>query len=86
MRCYGRAGNSKKRLSDCVTMEKYMLTIIGMLSAQVCSEGTWDEALAWIRRYNPAGTSNNWCKDTREEVKPVPCEKYPERTHYLFTC
>ena len=68
------------------TMEKHLLTKTTLLNAQVCSEGTWDEALAWIQRTNPAGTSNNWQKDGRPEVKPVQCADYPERTHYIFKC
>jgi hypothetical protein len=69
-----------------MNMEKHILTINGILNAQVCSDGTWDEALEWIRTTNPAGTSNNWVKDERPEVAPVTCESYPERTHYIFTC
>jgi hypothetical protein len=67
-------------------MEKHILTKYGLINAQVCSEGTWDEALDWIQRVNPAGTSNNWKKDERAEVKPVQCAQYPERTHYIFIC
>lgn len=67
-------------------MEKHIMTKMGLLNAQVCSEGTWDEALEWLQKKNPAGTSNNWQKDDRAEVAPVKCKDHPERTHYIFTC
>ena len=75
----------KKELEKRV-MEKHIMTKMGLLNAQVCSEGTLEEALAWLRASNPAGTSNNWGKDERPEVSPVKCADYPERTHYIFTC
>ncbi len=59
---------------------------MSLLQAQVCSEGSWDDALRWIRWENPAGTSLNWGKDERDEIAPVECEKHPERTHYIFNC
>jgi hypothetical protein len=67
-------------------MEKHILTRMGLLNAQVCSEGTWDEALEWLRANEPAGTSNNWSKDERPEVALVQCKDFPERKHYIFTC
>lgn len=67
-------------------MEKHILTGMSLLNAQVCSEGTWDEALAWICKTNPAGTENNWSKDERPEVAPVSCVDYPTRKHFVFTC
>jgi hypothetical protein len=67
-------------------MEKHILTKMGLINAQVCSEGSWDEALEWIKQANPAGTDNNWAKDERPEVAPVKCADHPERKHYLFTC
>lgn len=68
------------------TLEPHILTHMKLLSAQVCSTGTEDEALEWLQRTNPAGTTNNWQKEDRPEAAPIHCEKYPERTHYLFTC
>lgn len=67
-------------------MEKHILTKIKLLNCQVCSAGTWDEALEWVCENNPAGTTNNWSKDERPEVAPVKCADHPERTHYIFTC
>jgi hypothetical protein len=67
-------------------MEKHILTKMSILQAQVCSDGSWDEALEWLRETNEAGTSNNWKKDERPEVAPVKCSDYPERTHYIFDC
>ena len=68
------------------TQVKHILTRNSLLNCQVCSEGSWDEALDWVRQTNPAGTQKNWSKDERPEVAPVRCEKFPERTHYVFTC
>jgi len=62
------------------------MTKMSLLNAQVCSEETYDEALDWLCRNNPAGTSNNWSKDEREVVAPVQCEEYPKRKHFVFTC
>ena len=73
-------------LSSEGAMEKHFVTKMGVLQTQVCSEGTWDESLDWLRRTNPAGTENNWQKDERPEVAPVTCEAHPERKHYLFNC
>ena len=67
-------------------MEKHTLTRMSLLQAQVCSEGTWDEALEWIRTTNPAGTHNNWQKDESENMAPVPCDDDKNRTHYIFIC
>ena len=67
-------------------MEKHILTQNSILNAQVCSAGTIQEALDFIRYTNPAGTQNNWGIDERPEVAPVKCAEYPERTHYIFDC
>ncbi len=67
-------------------MKEHILTQMTILQAQVCSSGTWEEALDWIRLYNPAGTSNNWGKDERPEVAPVACKEHPLRMHYIFVC
>lgn len=67
-------------------MEMHILTKTSILQAQVCSTGSWDEALEWLRHYNPAGTQNNWQKDERSCVAPVQCSDHPERTHYIFNC
>ena len=67
-------------------MDQHILTRMTFLNAQVCSSGTWDEALEWIRISNPAGTTNNWLKDEDPALAPVKCSQYPERTHYIFNC
>lgn len=67
-------------------MEKHILTKNGLLNAQVCSEGTYDEALAWIQKENPAGTSKNWSKNGEGAFAPITCKDHPERTHYMFIC
>lgn len=67
-------------------MEKHILTRNGLLDAQVCSAGTYDEALEWLNKTNPSGTSNGWFKNGEGKFAPVKCDEYPERTHYMFTC
>jgi len=67
-------------------MKKHILMKVGLLNAQVCSEGTYDEALDWLQKSNPAGTVNNWQKDERKEVAPVKCADDSKRTHYIFEC
>lgn len=58
----------------------------GVLCAQVCSDGSYDETLEWIRKNNPAGTENNWGKAYRDGQEPVKCADNPEHTHFIFSC
>ena len=67
-------------------MDKHVITKMGLLNSQVCSEGAIDEALEWLKKESPAGTQNNWQIDERPEVAPVVCESHPERKHYIFVC
>lgn len=67
-------------------METFILTKNGLLDAQVCTEKSYDEALAWIQSTNPAGTSNNWQKNSEGAFAPIKCESHSERTHYMFIC
>lgn len=65
----------------------FELTRYNLLYAQVCSDGTWDETLEWIRRENPAGTENNWSKDESPAGAAVPCANNPTtHKHYMFEC
>lgn len=64
----------------------FIKTAETIFQCQVCSTKSWDEALDWLQRNSPAGTTGNWQKDEREEVKPVPCGDIPGRTHYVFNC
>jgi hypothetical protein len=65
---------------------KNELIYMDTLNARVCSSGTWDEALQWLRRENPAGTTGNWVKKEQENCAPVKCANNSEMTHYMFTC
>ena len=66
---------------------KNEIIYMDLLNVRVCSEGTWDEALEWLRSTNPAGTSNNWEKKTEpKEALPVACVNGKGRTHYTFIC
>ena len=72
-------------------------SFLGLCSMQVCAEkdATDEEILEVCNRENPSGTQNGWC-DVRREVLddsvrtaatlPVPCDKYPERLHFLVLC
>lgn len=67
--------------------DEHELIYHDMLNARVCSTGTWDEALEWVRRRYPAGTSHNWQKKTEPEAAlPIQCDDDPEKTHYMFIC
>lgn len=57
-----------------------------LLNCRVCSNGTWDDALEWVRMWNMAGTSNNWQKARQKNQRPVACEKGNGFTHYMFVC
>lgn len=67
-------------------MNAHIITYWGILSDQVCSLGTEEEALNWLRVEMPSGTQLNWVKDERPEARPVQCADDATRTHYLFTC
>lgn len=67
-------------------MTHHTLLVNGMVDARVCSTGTYDEALEWIRKENPAGTQNNWQKHEDGKFAPIKCADDPERTHYMFIC
>lgn len=62
------------------------LIYMNLLLCRVCHDGTWDEALEWVRTHNPAGTSNNWSKAEEKNQQPVTCEDNPKRHHYMFVC
>lgn len=68
------------------TRPKHVIVGYNLLYSIVCSSGTWDEALEWIRRAYPAGTENNWHKAREENQQPVTCESNPARRHYMFVC
>lgn len=66
--------------------KKHELIYQDILNARVCSDGTWDEALEWLRGTHPAGTTGNWSKKEEENCKPIACADNPQRTHYMFWC
>lgn len=71
---------------EAIKNEFHEVTRCGIFDCQVCSSGTEDEALDWVRSANPAGTTNNWQKSDEESRRPVPCANGNGRTHYLFIC
>ena len=71
---------------EAIKNDRHELIMNGILKARVCSSGTWDEALEWIRQENPAGTQNNWSKDESINCRPVTCSDDPGRKHFMFVC
>lgn len=67
-------------------MDKHIITHVGIVDAQVCSAGTYEEALSFIRSSHPAGTQNNWQKNEDGNFAPIACNDNPKRTHYMFNC
>ncbi len=66
--------------------EKDEVTCWSLFNAQVCSKGTWDEALDFIRAEMPAGTSGNWFKSESPNHAPVKCHDHSDRQHFMFVC
>lgn len=61
------------------------------LNCRVCSNGSWDETLEWVRKNCPAGTENNWQKkegilDAGKNAAPVECGNGNGMMHYMFIC
>lgn len=65
---------------------QYELIYEDIFNARVCSTGTWDEALEWLRVHHPAGTFNNWSKKEAENCAPVACSNDATKKHYMFWC
>jgi hypothetical protein len=61
--------------------------IAALLNCGVCAAPgvTYEEALGYVRRTNPAGTSNNWVA-IEDGPNTVDCPDVPGRKHYVFTC
>ena len=69
---------------EAIKNERHELTKMTIFDIQVCSVGTEEEALEWIRKACPAGTEGNWQKSTYPQHKPVGCANGGGRTHYVF--
>ncbi len=67
-------------------MDKHEVARRGILNIQVCSSGTIEEALEWVRNEEPAGTTANWGIDDDPRVAPVQCDDHADRKHYVFVC
>ncbi len=62
------------------------VTKYSLLNIQVCSSGTEDEALDWLRSACPAGTSMNWQRQEEPNLKPIACANGNGRMHYVYVC
>jgi hypothetical protein len=54
-----------------------------LLNCQVCSDLSEDEALEWVKKAMPAGTSGNW---GRSDVGAIDCANGNGRKHYVYQC
>jgi len=59
---------------------------MGIFGVQVCSKLDREEALAWVRKASPAGTTNNWSISGEENHNAIPCSEGGGRFHYVFIC
>ena len=64
----------------------HVLLAMGVFDARVCSSGTYEDALYWIRSRHPSGTAGNWQKHDEGKFAPIPCSDDRQRTHYMFSC
>lgn len=71
---------------DAIKNEIHEVIRCGLFDCQVCSTGTEDEALDWLRSASPAGTTYNWQKSDAESHRPVACSNGGGKMHYLFVC
>jgi len=67
--------------------------MIGLVYMQVCAvaDATDEEILEVCNSKNPAGTTNGWgivAREDyeREDARPVDCEDYPGRKHFIVIC
>lgn len=78
-------------------MDRVVVTrsMVGLFGMQVCaiSDATDEEILKVCNEQNKSGTSNGWCRVIREwrdewdeNMLPVKCADYPDRTHFIVTC
>jgi hypothetical protein len=75
-------------------MERVVITqpVIGICYMQVCAveDATDKEILAVCNYQNPSGTSLGWGKVCREDadecLRPLQCQEFPGRKHFLIMC
>ena len=76
-------------------MERVVVTkpMIGICYMQVCAvtDATDEEMLAVANSVNPAGTTAGWGEVARENyederLRPVDCDDYPDRKHFILIC
>lgn len=57
-----------------------------LLNCQVCSDLSEEEALEWVKKVMPAGTSLNWCLTHDPKIEAVNCANGGGRKHYVYVC
>ena len=67
--------------------------MLGFCYMQVCAEKdcTDQELLDHANIHNPSGTSQGWGEVAREDceesrMRPVQCEEYEDRFHFILIC
>ena len=60
-----------------------------LFNIRVCSDGSEDETLEWVKIHSPSGTEGNWDKWDYVKYpnkKPVECSRGGGCKHYMFGC
>lgn len=66
-------------------MTKHSILQERLYNVCVCSSGSINDALEWLRTTHESGTKGNWVIDTRPCVSPVKCNLDENKMHYVFT-
>jgi hypothetical protein len=69
-----------------LTMVENTVLHNGIVTCVVCHDGSYEQALEWVRLYNMSGTANNWQKVDEDSLSSMPCPDCEGRTHYQFVC
>ena len=73
---------------EAIPKEAMLISRVGALNVQACClpSVSEEEMTRFVNSEVMCGTSNGWVFSKRPEVAPVACEKFLERTHYIFDC
>jgi hypothetical protein len=71
---------------EALKSDQHEVIKMNLFQVQVCSLGTEEEALDWVRGASPAGTSNNWQRIEEAAFRPAGCSNGKGRVHYMFNC
>jgi len=78
-----------KNLEDVFILNSFW----GLCAMRVCVlNGVLDEKILEVcNSLNPSGTTGGWQKvykenDEEKDLRPIPCDDYSNRTHYIVAC